>query len=602
MTPQLESITLTNFRSINVPVMIPLDAPVVLIHGQNGTGKTSILSGIELALTGDIPSLRRLDSDYKHHLVHKGAKQARLDLIARGLPHGVSDASLIVTSDSIVGVPLLGPELAKTYSERCYLAQATLGRLIEIYQSQDPKSSSSPLTLFVKELLGLDVIGSIVDGLHDAGDVRRVRNAVPGYSDVERRISETQRRLAQIAHSVDEIDATITSHLDRLKTATVSLGLSIDLVARDYSDILTIIESESSKNRLMNVARTRRDLLAANERLKTLEIDNGVDQRTRLEESDLSARRQLEQWRQGRGLLLNETIETLVTTFPSLPSPSSADPEVARLAALRAVEAELHRYSELIARQEEVAKRLIEVQTQNGRLEERSRRLDEQIGSHAADAGSLAQALAGLLSHIHSEECPVCGRDFQEISKTPLASDVSKKVGALNESAGMLEALLREKSVTATQLASIRREKDELAAVQVSQVITEQANTERARLQSLKLRLDSLAEETARARILLQNASIATRKVSEARESDDQLSSLIETVRRAALQLEQEFIYPDQTLRVELSRLLDFTAKEEAVLNTREEHRGIAATQVRALQTQQASRISLIQGAVGIAD
>jgi len=53
MMPQLESITLANFRSINVPVMIPLDAPVVLIHGQNGTGKTSILSGIELALTGD---------------------------------------------------------------------------------------------------------------------------------------------------------------------------------------------------------------------------------------------------------------------------------------------------------------------------------------------------------------------------------------------------------------------------------------------------------------------------------------------------------------------------------------------------------------------
>ena len=48
MTPFLKSITVTNFRSIKGSVTVPLDAPVVLIHGQNGTGKTSLLSAIEL--------------------------------------------------------------------------------------------------------------------------------------------------------------------------------------------------------------------------------------------------------------------------------------------------------------------------------------------------------------------------------------------------------------------------------------------------------------------------------------------------------------------------------------------------------------------------
>jgi exonuclease SbcC len=56
MTPFLKSITITNFRSIKGTINIPLDAPVVLIHGQNGTGKTSILSAIELALTREVPS------------------------------------------------------------------------------------------------------------------------------------------------------------------------------------------------------------------------------------------------------------------------------------------------------------------------------------------------------------------------------------------------------------------------------------------------------------------------------------------------------------------------------------------------------------------
>lgn len=36
----LRSITITDFRSINGQVTIPLDAPIVLIHGVNGAGKS----------------------------------------------------------------------------------------------------------------------------------------------------------------------------------------------------------------------------------------------------------------------------------------------------------------------------------------------------------------------------------------------------------------------------------------------------------------------------------------------------------------------------------------------------------------------------------
>jgi DNA repair protein SbcC/Rad50 len=595
MTPQLEAITLTNFRSVNTPVRIPLDAPVVLIHGQNGTGKTSILSGIELALTGDIPSLRRIESDYRQHLVYKDAESARLDLTAHGLPNGRSEASLTITSHSIVGQPLLTGELAKTYSERCYLAQVTLGRLLEIYQGQDAQSSSSPLTLFVKELLGLDVIESIVDGLHDAGDVRRVRNAVPAYSEVERKISEIERRQTRISGGLKDVDAAIAFQLEGLQAEAVPLGLSISSTIVNYGDLLKDLEARSSKHQLMKVARIRRDLLAAKERLATIKSNSGVDQRTRLEASDSSARRQVEEWRQGRGKLLNGTITLLLSTFPSLPSPDSVNPEVARLAALRAVESEIRRYSDLITKQEQVAKRLEEIQAESERLDERSRRLDEQMGAHASNAGSLAQALASLLPHIHSEECPVCGRDYGEISKTPLVSAVSQKLGALTESAGMLEALSKEKTAAVAHLAGLRRERDGLVASQSSQVATEEANTVRAGLQLVKQRLDGLANDTARATILIQDAAVAARKLSEARESDDQVSSLIETVRQIANQLMGEFSFPDQPLEVQLSQLLEFAEKEESSINALEEHRTSALSRIQALQAQHTSRDSFIK-------
>jgi exonuclease SbcC len=119
---QLSSITLTNFRSIKGTITVPLDAPIVLIHGANGAGKTSLLSAIELALTGQVVSLQRVDPDYAAHLVHKDAKSAELKIETSGLER--NEASLKVTANAIEGEALLGPDLARFYAERCFLAQS----------------------------------------------------------------------------------------------------------------------------------------------------------------------------------------------------------------------------------------------------------------------------------------------------------------------------------------------------------------------------------------------------------------------------------------------------------------------------------------------
>ena len=74
--------------------------------------------------------------------------------------------------------------LAKFYSERCYLPQSVLGRLLELYQTSDARKSDSPLTEFVKDILGLDQLDALIDGLHDAGDIRRLRKPVPLYAEV----------------------------------------------------------------------------------------------------------------------------------------------------------------------------------------------------------------------------------------------------------------------------------------------------------------------------------------------------------------------------------------------------------------------------------
>src|SRR5204863_4708565 len=81
---------------------------------------------------------------------------------------------------------------------RCYLAQATLGRLLEIYEHQE-RRTDSPLTRFVKELLGLESLDALIDGLHSVGDVRRLRATAPLYwaSRAEMRRVEANVALAR---------------------------------------------------------------------------------------------------------------------------------------------------------------------------------------------------------------------------------------------------------------------------------------------------------------------------------------------------------------------------------------------------------------------
>lgn len=84
MTRQLTELVISNFRSIKGQISIPLDAPIVLIHGANGAGKTSIASALELALTGDVAALRRSDDDVQNHLVNRDATSAEIELRVTG--------------------------------------------------------------------------------------------------------------------------------------------------------------------------------------------------------------------------------------------------------------------------------------------------------------------------------------------------------------------------------------------------------------------------------------------------------------------------------------------------------------------------------------
>jgi DNA repair protein SbcC/Rad50 len=122
----LRHLEVTNFRSIKGTIQAPLDAKVVLVHGENGAGKTSLLSAIELALTGRVISLQRADPQYMSQLLYRSpvqgvANQGAISLQTEGLAGENSFQSVITQAGAQVRETLPSGS-ASFFSERCYLA------------------------------------------------------------------------------------------------------------------------------------------------------------------------------------------------------------------------------------------------------------------------------------------------------------------------------------------------------------------------------------------------------------------------------------------------------------------------------------------------
>jgi exonuclease SbcC len=228
IAPRLKTLVIENFRCLRGKIVVPLDAQVVLIHATNGMGKTSVLSALELCLTGKIAHLAAGGDSYRAYLTTLETEGGSIELTTTSpYKEGARiDGSLNFSDVLFDPRPLLDATDAKFFAERCYLPQATLSRLLEIYDDQKT-STTSPLTQFVKELLGLDPLDALVDGLYPAYNVTRVRNLVPEYRRLESLRSSVRDDIARndqliataTRSSVDRLGA-LNSTLARLPTAT----------------------------------------------------------------------------------------------------------------------------------------------------------------------------------------------------------------------------------------------------------------------------------------------------------------------------------------------------------------------------------------------
>jgi exonuclease SbcC len=530
-TPRLKTLVIENFRSLRGKVVVPLDAQVVLVHGSNGMGKTSVLSALELALTGKIAHLASDGAGYQRYLTTLETNGGAIELTTTSpYKSGAKVGGSLEFSDTkFQPAALLDATDARFFSERCYLPQATLGRLLEIYDDQKT-TTTSPLTLFVKELLGLDPLDALVDGLHHAFNVARVRNLVPAYRQLETLRTSLQNEMRsklQLIASVTEASARRQAALNATLAQLPSTArLVVDALTK-LEDLRAVLETSRQEDRaLVDLSRIRSELKALTEQWRSLPTEDTSHDRADKEHIEQSAAEALSAWRADKGQALETILTELRASFSDLPSIDDG-PEEARSAALRRARADVIRCTTLLANAKTAADRRTALETVIQRATARIGELNRVLSTSAENAKSLANALAGVASHVVGELCPICDRNFAELDRGPLAAHIAANIASLTSAAGRLQSLANERAEESGRLSVAQR--DLLSATRGQLGAEEQAGltVRRAQMESAVQHLEALANDAMQGATLIANAAIARNAVSLARRRDELSTSIL---------------------------------------------------------------------------
>ena len=490
MTPRpLRRVLISNFRRLKGKWEIPLDAPIVLIHGANGSGKTSVLAAIEFALTGEIRSMRLRDARYTAYLPHRGSLFATIEIeIADEDGKGRLAPRVTVGGDDIDGPPALDPERAQFYTERSYLDQESLGQLLDLYQYTEGNQESA-LARFVNELHGLDQLDALRSGLHDALDVRRVRNLVSAYPEAEREAAHADELLNEASGQLSATRTQIAGLGKRLQETLTGLGFTASGSGAevDLAEIELLLANDAESRARTEAEELVSVLIELRGRIRGLSSRPGAERLENARATVATATTAAEAWRSSH----EAPIATLRNDMASLGIDTDSG-----LAEPLAVEASA---LERRLTEHEAARVRMADATQNvDNLRDQLETVNAEISRVETRTGSLATALAALREQISGEFCPVCDRDFSEIAVGHLQEHVDSKIDDLAIEGAELEGLVNRRTELGTLLLAREREVSDLDTVLLADAEFEELTARHEAVAALRQRLNELSDAIAK--------------------------------------------------------------------------------------------------------
>jgi exonuclease SbcC len=529
---RLKSLAISNFRSIRGQIHAPLDATVVLVHGENGAGKTSLLSAVELALTGKVQSLERADPGYEKQLLHRSASHGSVLLeTTSGTSTHSFEARL--NASGAQSITALNQPQANFFRERAFLPQSLLGQLLQIYQDAG-NDATSPLAQFVGKLLGLDRLDTLEAGLKPLADVRNVRKSVDGWLAAENEKSRLDRQMSDQRKMRDQLSQQIRTAVGELAALCTGLGLSVSVREDALDDAEIALSEDGDSGAFAKLTDHQRRLASIRREIDAAQSATGLDGLTPASAEEASKAFTLWEAEYGkRASALRTDVESVLPNV-SLPS----DPEQFAEAALTRLHIEQKQLFTRVSQARTDIERHAVAQDERDVAFRQRDTLDEEVARLSTTSGSLGAALAELTSFITAEICPVCDRDFSEVSSVPLSDHVHGKVRNLSASAERLLILGRTRSEVQVTVERLTREIESIAARRLDEEALADLDRKLALVQMSINEIETVIEALREGGRLRAEDVAARRAVSAAQSRHASLAAARETLSEFALSIE----------------------------------------------------------------
>jgi exonuclease SbcC len=436
---QLTEITVAGFRVFCESQTVPLDSNVVLIHGPNGCGKTSLLHAIELCLTGTVADLDVFPDSYPQCLRHCDAGEDAWVSLSFVDDSGKARDGKVVLPKGGRPHPTAGllsrPEL-RHFQERCYLSQSRLARLLEIYQAVDKERKESPLATFVRELLGLDVLENLTSGLQISGDIRRIRRDIKAFTAFEQErqdLSQAEEQLQSQLRDALQILAESTKAIgsDGSGKGQVSGFKSSALTDAELSTEIIAIRTELSA--IEQSEAVLASLEPAQPVIPQSDLDSEIRERERIQEELAVVLR--DHVNEVDAFLGISSVE-LVAIDDAVQFGEEWEQKQALVQGrIKQVRADIDSYIQWNAK-------AIAARTRSEELDKEWLSLSKQIAAEQTPTRAFAETLGLILDHVKGNRCPVCDRDFSEVGSGELQEHIRQKLADLERKHSLLATLL----------------------------------------------------------------------------------------------------------------------------------------------------------------
>lgn len=463
---------------------IDLDGNVVLIHGRNGSGKTSLLAAIEYAVTGEVEHLSRFESDYPSVLSHRGGNgPGKVRLWAETVSGEAAFVERTVVERSPTNGAPFSSRARFAFKERSYLSQTHLSQLLRIYQSSSrttkrgPKADT-PVVRFIRDFLDLDHLESVEKGLYVAANKTRPPKEFPQYAELQSRIERSTSEASQTRARAESARAEEADARARLLDLLQRVGIAVDADSLDLSAIereadRAASEARGQAERFTARARTLARAVAAGDEpppVAPYDWKLGRDSLQRLSQSHAEGLAILGEPNPAPDYVPPETpSEDPSRAFSVMQKEAEAwakrlnDSSEVLLDATRSVRSKRDR---AVSESEELAllrKRTTEIQVQLDGL--------SSLNSTAVEDVQRRQALlTEALAQADGDTCPVCDRDYGELDKR-LGDHIAEELEAL----GARTAELREQLDLQRALVAERGRLESRAAELESEAPSERA-------------------------------------------------------------------------------------------------------------------------------